>query len=330
MKDLPGTFDALLDRLHPEIRQAFEDAIERIVTTAKLRDIEGLLERGDVEGLLDALHLSPDYFREVQDAVEQAFHAGGQYQASLSASLSSIPFNRRHWAAEAWARENGSRLIVEITEGTRDGVRQYITEGLQQGRGTNDVAREIVGQMNRATGKREGGIVGLTRQQASYVINARAEIEALDASYFQRAARDRRYDRMIRKAIKDGKPLAKADVDRIVQRYTDGLKIRRGDVIARTETHSALNAGRYEAMRQTAEDAGMDVSRMNVKWQAARDGRTRDSHAALRGKTAVYGEAFVSPLTSARMRFPGDRQFGAPASELIHCRCTLSADWSDA
>lgn len=327
MKDTPGAFDALLDKLHPNVRQAFEDAIERIATTAKLRDIEEMLDRGNIEGVLDALHLSPDYFREVQDAVEQVFYTGAQYQVSLSASLSSIPFNRRHWAAEAWARENGLRLIVEITEATREGVRQHITEGLQQGRGTNDVAREIVGRMNRATGKREGGIVGLTRQQASYVVNARAEIGALDASYFQRTARDRRFDRMIRKAIKDGKPLAKADVDRIVQRYTDGLKIRRGDVIARTETHNALNAGRYEAMRQTAEDAGMDVSRMTVKWQATRDGRTRDSHRSLGGKTATYGEAFVSPLTGARMRFPGDRQFGAPASELIHCRCTLSASW---
>ena len=233
MKDTPGAFDALLDRLHPDVRRAFEDAIDRIATTAKLRDIEAMLDRGDIEGLLDALHLSPDYFREVEDAVEQAFNMGGQYQVSITASLSSIPFNRRHWTAEAWARANGSRLIVEIAESTREGVRQYVTEGLQQGRGTNALAREIVGRVNRATQKREGGIVGLTGQQASYVINARAELEALDASYFQRAARDRRFDRMIRKAIKDGKPLAKADIDRIVQKYTNGLLIRRGDVIAR-------------------------------------------------------------------------------------------------
>ena len=330
MKGNPNAFDAILDRLHPDVRRAFKGAIERITSTAKLRDVEELLNRGDVEGLLNALNLSPDYFREVQDAIEQAFYLGGQYQAGLTASLSSIPFNRRHWSAEAWARENGSRLIVEIAEATREGVRQYIAEGLQQGRGTNDVAREIVGRMNRATGKREGGIVGLTRQQASYVVNARAEIESLDASYFQRAARDRRFDRMIRKAIKDGKPLAKADVDRIIRQYTSALQIHRGDVIARTETHNALNAGRYEAMRQTVEDAGMDVSRMTVKWQAARDGRTRDSHAALRGKTVAYGEAFVSPLTGARMRFPGDRAFSPPASDVVNCRCTLSADWSDA
>lgn len=327
MKDHPGAFDVLLDRLHPDVRRAFEDAIDRIAATAKLRDIEAMLDRGDIEGLLDALHLSPDYFREVEDAVEQAFYMGGQYQVSLTASLSSIPFNRRHWSAEAWARDNGSRLIVEIAESTRDGVRQFVTEGLKQGRGTSAVAREIVGRVNRATQKREGGIVGLTGQQADYVTRARAELEALDAGYFQRAARDRRFDRMIRKAIRDGKPLSRADVDQIVQKYTNGLLIRRGDVIARTETHSALNAGRMEAVRQAAEDAGVDLSTIQLRWMAAKDGRTRDSHRALGGKTVTYGQAFTSPITGARMRWPGDRSMGAPASEHVNCRCTLAAIW---
>lgn len=327
MRDLPGSFDKFLSKLEPDVRRAFEDAIERIATTAELRDIEVMLDRGDIEGVLDALHLAPDYFREVQDAVEHAFFAGGQFQVSLTASISSIPFNRRHWAAESWARENGSRLIVEITESTREGVREYIEQGLQAGRGTNAIAREIVGRINRATRKREGGIVGLTKQEAGYVANARAELEALDASYFRRDARDRRHDALIRRAIKEGKPLSKADVDRIARNYTNKLQIVRGDRIARTETHSALNAGRFEAMRQTAEDAGVDVSQLTLKWQATRDGRTRDSHRSLGGKTVPYGGVFVSPLTGARMRFPGDRSLGAPSSEVIHCRCTVSASW---
>lgn len=325
-----NAFEELLDRMTPEVRRAFEEAIERISNSADLAEIIRRLDSGDIEGVLGVLNLSPAYFSGVRDAAERAFLAGGQFQAGLFASLSQVPFDRRHWAAEAWAKENGSRLVAEISEATRDGVREYIEQGLRAGRGTNTVARDIVGRVNRTTGKREGGIVGLTRKQADYAVNARAELESLDPTYFQRAARDRRFDRMVRKAIKEGKPLAKADVDRIVQRYTDGLKIRRGDVIARTETHSALNAGRYEAMRQTAEGAGMDVSQMTVKWQAARDNRTRDSHAALRGKTVAYGEPFTSPLTGAKMKFPGDRSLGASASETIHCRCTLSVDWGDA
>lgn len=320
-------FDDLLDRLHPQVRAAFQEALARITNAAKLGEIQRLLEAGDIEGAIVALNITPEMFAPVRDEVEAAFLAGGRFQVSLSASLSSIPFNRRHWAAEEWARESGSRLVAEITEGTREGVRRYITEGLQAGRGTNDVGREIVGRINRATRKREGGIVGLLEREAGYVANARAELEALDGGYFKRKARNRQFDSMVRKAIASGKPLAKADVDRIVQAYTNGLLIRRGDRIARTETHNALNAGRFEAMRQAAENAGMDVLQMRVKWMATRDARVRDSHAALGGKLVTYGEPFVSPVTGARMRYPGDRQYGAPASEHVNCRCTLAAVW---
>lgn len=323
MKGNPNAFDAILDRLHPDVRRAFKGAIERITSTAKLRDVEKLLDRGDVEGLLNALNLSPDYFREVQDAIEQAFYVGGQYRAGLTASLSSIPFNRRHWSAEAWARDNGSRLIVEIAESTRDGVRQFVVEGLQKGQGTGAIARGIIGGVNRATGKREGGIVGLTKQQASYVVNARAELESLDAGYLKRAARDRRFDGAIRKAIKNGKPLSKADIDRIVRKYSDNLLVRRGDTIARTEALGALNAGRFEAMQQQIERLGLTRDDVVATWVSARDVRVRDSHRSLNGDQVEFGQPFQSD-SGAMLRFPGDRMLGAPPSEVIHCRCNVT------
>ncbi|MCV2448463.1 phage head morphogenesis protein [Paracoccus sp. DMF] len=324
MRDYPGEIDRLLLSLEPSVRAAFTEAINRIVTTAELRRVQDYLDRRDVEGLLDALNLSPEYFRSIQDAVDAVFYAGAAYQVSIAASVSSLPFNRRHWAAETWARDNGSRLIVEIAETTRQGVREIVAAGLSSGRSTGAIARDIVGSVNRATGRREGGVVGLTGQQARSVSGARAELHALDAAYFQRKARDRRYDATVRRAIREGKPLPEKVLNRILSRYSDGLLIRRGDLIARTEAHNALNAGRYEAMRQTAEAAGVGLDAITIKWQATRDRRTRDSHRALGGKTVGYGEAFVSPLTGAAMRFPGDRSLGAPASEIVHCRCTVS------
>lgn len=328
MKDIPGAFDRLLSEMERDVRIAFLDALDRIRTAARLRDIEAMLDRGDIEGLLEALSLSPEYFRGVQDAVDAAFYGGAAHQVSLAASLSTIPFNRRHWAAEAWALSNGARLIVEITEATRDGVRNYVEEAIRTGRGSNATAREIVGRISRRTGRREGGILGLTGQEAEYVVNARTELEALDPAYFQRAARDRRFDGTVRKAIREGKPLTKEDLERILQRYSDGLLIRRGDRIARTESHSALNAGRYEAMRQTAEDVGLTEAAITCEWQSARDERVRASHRALNGKTVRYGEAFVSPLGS-RMRWPGDREYGALSADVVGCRCTLSFGLED-
>lgn len=325
MNGVQSAFERLLSEMEPTVRAAFVRALDRIKTNAELRDLERTIERQDIPALLDALNLSPEYFREVNDAVDAVFLAGGQFQVSLAASVSSIPFNRRHLQAEAWARENGARLIAEIAETTRAGVREFVTEGIANGRPSAVIARQVVGKLNRATGRREGGIVGLTERQADFVINARRELVELDVGYFQRQARDRRFDRTVRKAIREGKPLPAATLDKIVGGYSDGLLVGRGDIIARTEAHRALNSGRYEAMRQNAENVGVSVTSITVKWQSVRDGRTRDTHRGLSGKTAQYGTPFQSS-SGALMRFPGDREYGAPARETVHCRCTVTFD----
>lgn len=323
MKGGGRAFDELLDRMTPAVRDAFIAAIENIRATVKLSEIEGYLRAGDVDAVLRALDLQPEYFAGVRDAIEDAFNNGGQLQVSLGTSLSALPFNRRHWAAEEWARTNGSRFIAEITESTREGVREAVTIGLQQGPGPGPLARQLVGTMNTSTRKREGGILGLTKQQAAWVMNARRDLENLDPAYFERNARDRRHDATVRKAIKAGKPLSKADIDRIIRRYSDGLLSYRGGIVARTEAHQALNAGRMAAMRQTAENAGIPLSRVEMKWQATKDLRTRDTHRSMGGQTTQFGEAFVSPR-GAVMGFPGDTSRGAPASEVVACRCTVT------
>ena len=316
-------FEEILDRMTPAVRDAFIAAIENIRATVKLSEIEAHLRAGDVDAALMALNLKPEYFASVRDAIDEAFVKGGQLQVSLRASLSAIPFNRRHRAAEEWAQTNGIRFVAEVTESTREGVREAVVAGLQQGTGPGPLARQIVGTMNASTRKREGGILGLTRQQAAWVMNARRELENLDPAYFERNARDRRLDATIRKAIKAGKPLPKADVDRIINRYSDGLLSYRGGIVARTEAHQALNAGRMEAMRQTAENADVPLDQIIMKWQATKDLRTRDTHRSMGGKTAPFGGTFVSPR-GAVMGFPGDTSRGAPASEVVACRCTVT------
>lgn len=341
-------FDELLDQMSENVRKAFLAAIENIRTTAKLREIEEHLKAGDVDAVLRALNLQPEYFAGVRDAIDEAFGKGGQLQVSLATSLSAIPFNRRHWAAEEWAQTNGSRFIVEITESTREGVREAVVAGLQQGTGPGPLARQIVGTLNASTRKREGGILGLTGQQLSYVDEMRAALssdgglpvgvsrldengEPIKKFWLKRdgtlgsvfGARDRRFDRTIKKALKTGKPLAKADIDQIIQRYSDGLLSYRGGIVARTEAHQALNAGRIEAMRQTAENADIPLNRIEMKWQATKDLRTRDTHRSMGGQTVQFGGTFVSPR-GAVMGFPGDTSRGAPASEVVACRCTIT------
>lgn len=202
-------------------------------------------------------------------------------------------------------------------------IRQTVEQGLADGRNPRNVALDLVGRLNRQSGRREGGIVGLTSQQAGYVANARRQIEELDAGYFDRKLRDKRFDRTVAKAIREGKPLARADVDRITGRYADRLLAHRGEVMARTESIAALHAGQFEAARQLVESGKVRADQITKVWDATGDARTRPSHAAMDGQAVGLNEAFTTP-GGFRMMHPHDASLGAPADEIINCRCFMA------
>lgn len=200
-------------------------------------------------------------------------------------------------------------------------ARNVIETGLEAGQNPRAVALDIVGKFNRATGKREGGFIGLNSQQAGYVTNARNELRNLDAGYFDRTKRDKRFDGLVRRAIKDGKPLSVADVERITGRYSDRLLKLRGDNIARTEGITALRAGRHEGYAQLIESGKVAPDRVTVVWDSTGpDGRTRSDHLAMEGQTVKFGKPFIAP-DGSQMHFPGDISLGASGDQTINCRC---------
>jgi hypothetical protein len=195
---------------------------------------------------------------------------------------------------------------------------------MTKGQNPRDTALGLVGRINRATGRREGGFIGLTSQQAGYVNRAKGELAdpAKMGDYLQRSLRDKRYDRMVLKAMRDEKPLAQADIQAITGRYSDRLLKHRADTIARTETRTARHTAQHEAMQQLIDSGGVRADQVTKEWSATGDARVRDSHAAMDGQKVRFGELFTTP-SGAHMRFPQDTAFGAPASEVINCRCYM-------
>lgn len=84
---------------------------------------------------------------------------------------------------------------------------------------------------------------------------------------------------------------------------------------ARTATTSAENGGRIDSYRR-AEEMGIVLKK---EWLATLDGRTRHSHRELDGVSIPIDQAFENDCM-----YPGDP--GAPAREVMNCRCTLIAD----
>lgn len=196
---------------------------------------------------------------------------------------------------------------------------------MQAGQNPRATALQIVGRINRATGRREGGILGLTSGQARYVANARAELSdpAAMGYYLKRSLRDKRFDQIVLQAMRDGKPLAQADIDRITARYSDRLLKYRGDVIARTETIASTHAGQKEAMQQLIDTGRVKASQIRKVWRPTGDKRTRDSHMALHGESVQFDRPFTSPATGALMMHPGDTSLGARGEDVIQCRCWI-------
>lgn len=316
---------ALLEKWEPEIRDAFLASIRDIVDRAQLERIVTALENGDVEGALRAVNLEPAAFLPLDNAIRQAFIEGGtataaRIPAAVTADRVAVRFDARNPTAEAWLANHSSQAVTEIVDDQRAAIRTALTEGMTRGDNPRTTALNIVGRQDPATGRRVGGIIGLTSQQAGYVANARAELLSGDAAtmerYFSRARRDKRFDGVVRQAIREGKPVDAATVTRLTSRYADRLLKLRGENVGRTESMASLNGAQFEAYRQAVAKGTVRPNAVRKVWIATRDLRTRDTHRALNGDSVGLHEPFANGLM-----YPGDP--AGPAREVINCRCTL-------
>jgi len=309
-----------------EMLKAFLDSVSAIKNDVKINQLTVLIERGDIDGAIKLLGLDPSAFEGMDEALRQAYRSGGMTGAiqigEIPTEDGEIPFrfNMRSPAAESWLLRESSRLIVEMSDGQQELVREVLTEGLEQGVNPRQQALGLVGRMD-ATGKRTGGFIGLTTQQAGWVANARDELENLNQNYFTRELRDKRLDSTIRKAINDGQELTPQQINRAITRLQGRTLKYRGDVIARTESIKALSAGHDESVNQAVEKGEVDRQDVDSEWDSSGpDGRTRDSHLLMEGQRRKHGDPFDFPFGGQAM-FPRDDSLGAPASELIQCRC---------
>jgi len=317
--------EQLTKEWEPVVKASFLDAVRDITKRAELGQIVARLERGDIAGAIEAVHLDPATFRTLEDAISAAFKAGGNSQITSLPKLKNpaggefvVRFDARNLRAEQWLREHSSTLITRIGNDQQESIRRILTEGMIAGRNPRETALEMIGRVNRVTGRREGGIIGLSSPQAEYVRTAREElsggIQTELSNYLSRKRRDRRFDSYVNRALKEGTPIPQDIINKMVGRYSDRLLELRAETIARTETMAALNESSLHAMNQAVESGAVNADTVTKTWHTARDPRVRDSHAAQDREAVGLNATFSNGLA-----YPGDPN-GSPM-ETANCRC---------
>lgn len=347
-EDLEREFGGLLAR-------AFLEVIHDLRRSPDLEAIIALFARGDIEGALAAMGIEAAAYTPFAEAMRAAFIASGQSGAATLAAAAQAAqaggvagalgaaagsglgqalassagrlifrFDGRARSAEAWLSRYSGEFITRTIEGQREAIRAALLAALERGDNPRSAIPAIIGRYDAKTRTRVGGIIGLTGPQAQWVQNAWLELisgrpQDLEA-FLDRQARDKTYDKAIRRAIASGKPLP-ADVARkALAGYQSGLLRVRAEAVAQTETLTSLNAGRFAAYQQAVDNGQIDPLAAEKIWRDSRDGRVRHSHAILNGQRVPLLSPFISP-TGARMMFPGDTSLGAKAGDVVLCRC---------
>lgn len=309
--------------------RTFRETIRGIKDQAVISEIVRALEVGDVDAVLDLLQLDEAAFQPIEESIRQAYLTGGLTGAeqigSVPGSVGTLVarFNVRNPAAEQWLRDMSSRLVTEVFEEQRTMIRDRLVEGMAAGRAPRSSALDLVGRVDRASGSRFGGYIGLTARQSGWVSTARDELNNLDPNYLTRELRDKRLDGAFKRAIESGKPMKQSQIDSAVTNMQARALRYRGESIARTESLNALRAGQNQAIAQAVEQGIIDIRDLNKIWDDSGDIRTRLDHLMM-GQTystpIPFDEPFIAP-DGSRLMFPGDTSMGATAKQTIRCRC---------
>lgn len=227
-------FDLVPNRREAEVRREIVAMLAQAVDAVPLATLERAITNRDV---IDTIELDLDTDRLVELLASTVRNAG---VASMRVTKADPPrrasiagvFNLDDPAAIQWAKDNAAKLVVEITESTRQSIRDLITRAITEGGHPLVVARQIK------------PLIGLHTRWAQAVLNYRFGL------------------------VDQGVEATR--VESMTSTYYNRLLTTRSRTIARTEVLSAANEGKYQGLVQ-AQSQGLLGEGATKVWIAADD-----------------------------------------------------------
>jgi len=302
---------AALREQEQAVSRAYIDAVKN--KKINIGELESKIANGDL--FEDDLLLTDAELAPVIETLRTATIAGASLEGAAF-------FNANASAVTDYLQSAARKFLDDMNDSTRAAVREVTAVGVQLGQNPRSIALDLAGRMEGR--ERVGGIIGLNAPQAQAVANARLNLASGNPEqmrkYLRNERRDKRFDGIVERAIAEGKPVATADIDKIVSRYQSSLLKLRGETIARTEAGAALNFGRQTHAENIAAETGAEVWK---RWESGPDdGLQRESHTEANGQEVRIDKPFI--VGGFELQFPGDYSLGADAGEVINCRCSVS------
>ncbi len=334
--------NALIDRLEPELRAAFRAAMADLRAGIDYIALLRALEQYDIDAAIAALNVEPAVFNRYVAAQTNIFVRSGEIVASfirMPADIG-IRFDMTNPRAEQRIREHAASRVVGYTQEQIETARRVIVDGYSKGQGPQTIATDIAGRINPISKRREGGIVGLSDPQASYVQSMRDRLESGDPAQLRKVLgstgpdgkwtkgtgmtlRDKRFDAAIRKAIKTGEPIPPAKIDEMVNRYSDRLLARRAEDVARTETATAVEMAKKESYRQALDKHGLPDDAIEKEWEhSGLIENARVNHLAMNGVVVNGLDTPFNMPDGRQMQHSHDPAGGV--ENVVNCRCTTT------
>lgn len=296
----------LAKRVEPRLRRRFLEIVGWLRSRRTLGQIATAINEGRLWDLIaeDVAKAGAAFAHSVGSVYVAV---GVDLAEALSEGLDKLivldPANPRATRALA---ETTMRIARDLSQDTREVVSEVLRDGLD--RGVNP----------RVSARRFRDSIGLTPHQVRHVENYRRYLETLDRRALERELRDARHDRTIERAIRERKPLTRAQIDKMAERYRKNYLAFRAETIARDETLGALNRGQEDGWWQAIESGAIDHADVEGTWLVRIDGRERPSHHSMKGQKRPLGEPFVTG-EGVLIRYPHDPD--APLGEVAQCRC---------
>jgi len=241
--DLPPVI-AAADRLEGTLRRVWISAMKEVAKAMPMGEIARAIPSGHA-GSVFGQWLKAEMEKKVKPGISATMRAGWLKGAwvgadmlkplgiQMRAATATISFNVVNAQAVSWAAENSGRLITDVTADQILSVSVIISDGIQNGRTVDQIARDI-----RTT-------IGLRQDQINTLINFRAELEA------------------------DG--VDPSMIDRRFERRASGILSSRARIIARTDVVDAANAGQRGLWNEAAHEGLFDKQTARKVWVTTPD-----------------------------------------------------------